>query len=310
VITLRARLEGGILGLLVGDALGVPYEFHPPGALPPIDAIDFDPPAGFDRAHASVPPGTYSDDGAQALCLLASLLQHGHLDTDDLGRRLCNWYEHGYLAVDYIVFDVGIQTGTAIRAMQAGVRAAEAGPRDERANGNGSLMRVLPLALLHRGTDAELVADAHTQSLPTHGHVRSQVCCALYVLWARESLAGRDDAWLRAVATLRGIYRAMPDAHEQLEFHVRPDEEATVQGSGYVVDSLRSARWAVGQGTYERAMRAAVSLGSDTDTTAAIAGGIAGVRDGVDAIPARWRERLRGRETYAPLIERLVAASG
>src|SRR5438094_2625874 len=93
------RIEGGILGLLMGDALGVPYEFHPPEALPPVDSIEMDPPAAFERAHRRVPPGTWSDDGAHALCLLASLLDCGQLDIDDFGRRLVGWYRQGTMAV-------------------------------------------------------------------------------------------------------------------------------------------------------------------------------------------------------------------
>ncbi len=110
------RIEGGIWGLLVGDALGVPYEFHPARAIPGADAIEMAPPPGFARAHAGTPPGTWSDDGAHALCLLASLVHNGRLDAEDLARRLVNWYEHGYLAVDGRVFDVGVQTGRAATA--------------------------------------------------------------------------------------------------------------------------------------------------------------------------------------------------
>src|SRR3954453_6913070 len=101
-----------MLGLLVGDALGVPYEFHPASAIPALSEIDFDPPAGFARSHSRVPPGTWSDDGAHALCLLASLLERHELDLEDVGRRLVAWYRDGYLAVSGIVFDIGIQTET------------------------------------------------------------------------------------------------------------------------------------------------------------------------------------------------------
>jgi ADP-ribosyl-[dinitrogen reductase] hydrolase len=107
VLTTREMIEGGIWGLLVGDALGVPYEFHHSASIPLPDSIDFDPPAGFPRAHDGVPPGTWSDDGAQALCLLASLLYRRELDIEDLMRRLTNWYEFGYMAADGQVFDVG-----------------------------------------------------------------------------------------------------------------------------------------------------------------------------------------------------------
>ena len=92
---LRERIEGGLLGLLVGDALGVPYEFHAPEVLPAADRLEMEPPAGFRRAHAAVPPATWSDDGAQALALLDSLLACGRLDAEDLGRRLLDWYDRG-----------------------------------------------------------------------------------------------------------------------------------------------------------------------------------------------------------------------
>src|SRR4051812_33148245 len=100
------QVLGGLYGLLVGDALGVPYEFSSPDQLPAFDLIELDPPAGFHRAHPAAPRGAWSDDGAQALCLLASLLYCRKLNVDDFARRLLNWHDMGYLAVDYIVFDV------------------------------------------------------------------------------------------------------------------------------------------------------------------------------------------------------------
>jgi ADP-ribosylglycohydrolase len=307
--TLQERVAGGLWGLLVGDALGVPYEFHPPAALPPQPAIEMTPPAGFPRAHGRVPPGTWSDDGALALALLASLLDCGRLDLADFAQRLIKWYEQGYLAVDNDVFDVGIQTSQAIRSLLNGVPPHSAGATNERANGNGSLMRVLPLALWHTGDDSELVRDAHTQSLVTHGHLRSQVACAIYCLWARRTLQSAPDPWGAAVATLRTIYRTDPQASAEFEQHIRPDEQPAGQGTGYVVDCLHSARLAVASGTtYEEVVKIAIALGHDTDTTACVAGGIAGLRDGVGAIPARWLNQMRGKELVEPLFEQLMHA--
>jgi ADP-ribosylglycohydrolase len=88
--------------------------------------------------------------------------------------------------------------------------------------------------------------------------------------------------------------------------YVRPDEPLQGKGSGYVVDCLHSAYWAVQAGSYEQVVKAAVALGHDTDTTACVAGGIAGIRDGVGAIPRRWREQLAGRELVEPLRQRLL----
>lgn len=107
-LTKLQRIQGGLWGLLIGDALGVPYEFHDPSDLPPKAQLELQAPLGFSRSHAAIPCGTWSDDGAQALALLASLLSQNGLQLDDFARRLINWYEHGYMAVNYQVFDVGV----------------------------------------------------------------------------------------------------------------------------------------------------------------------------------------------------------
>lgn len=301
------KIAGGIWGLLVGDALGVPYEFHAPEELPPIAHIEMTPPSNFRRAHAGTPIGTWSDDGAQALCLLASLLERGALDPNDLAQKLLKWQDAGYMAVGKRVFDVGIATSSALRRIARGVPALDAGGRDELDNGNGSLMRVLPLALWHHGDDEELARDAMTQSRVTHGHLRSQLCCAFGCLWARELLNGERDAdaaWENAATKLRAIF---PNGcGERVELDTRILADGSFKGSGYVVDTLRSSRYALQQGDYEATVKAAIALGHDTDTTACVAGGLAGVRDGVDAIPPRWMNAMRERETVAPLLDVLL----
>lgn len=298
------RIAGGLIGLLVGDALGVPYEFHPASALPPAAQIEMTPPAGFERSHPYVKPGTWSDDGAQALCLLASL-QHGdYLDLDDFGRRLLNWHDVGYLAVGGHVFDVGITTTLALQRLRAGKPATHSGLSEESANGNGSLMRVLPLALWHRGSDTDLVLYARHSSLPTHAHLRAQLCCALYCLWARRILEGASDPWDAAVETLRDLYAPGTPEHAELDGPILSYQ--LCGGSGYVVDSLHSARRAVRQGSYEDAVKTAICLGNDTDTTACIAGGIAGLLHGVQDIPQRWRDALRDCDVARAMLKRLL----
>ncbi|RKH11432.1 ADP-ribosylglycohydrolase family protein [Corallococcus sp. CA053C] len=305
------RMAGGLYGLLIGDALGVPYEFHRPEDIPASEAIEYTPPPGFRRAHDGVPPGTWSDDGAHALCLLDSLTHQKRLDCEDLGRRLVNWHEWGYLAVDGQVFDIGMQTRTALERLRGGAPALLAGPSGEKDNGNGSLMRVLPLALWHQGKDAALVSDAMAQSRVTHGHLRAQVCCAVYCLWARRILQGAESPWNEAVATFRDLYPEEFPARAELEQHIRPEDLTPGQGTGYVVDCLRSARDCVEKGrTYEEVVKAAIRLGRDTDTTAAVAGGIAGLVHGLKGIPDRWRSMLRGEELVAPLLQRLLKATG
>jgi ADP-ribosyl-[dinitrogen reductase] hydrolase len=302
---LQSRITGGIYGLLVGDALGVPYEFKSAAEIPPLQQIEFEPPSGYPRTYQSVPIGTWSDDGAQALALLDSLLTCGRLDLNDLMERITAWEQTGKYAVGGVVFDIGITTRKAISNFGRGVPAQDAGPSDAYDNGNGSLMRVLPLALWHQGDDKQLAKDAMWQSMTTHGHARSQVCCALYCLWARRLLENDSNAWDSATTALRGMIAGSPYESE-LELHIRPDDFTTGSGSGYVVDSLRSARWVMQEDSYEDVVKAAVALGKDTDTTACIAGGVAGIRDGVEAIPDRWFNALRGREVADELISRLL----
>ncbi|MFM2160783.1 MAG: hypothetical protein RLZZ383_295 [Pseudomonadota bacterium] len=304
-MTTRAdQVAGGLWGLLVADAVGVPYEFHDADALPPAHLLDMTPPAGFRRAHLGTPPGTWSDDGAQALALLDSLLTMGRLDLDDFGARLLAWFHRGAYTPDGRVFDCGVQTQEALHALRRGVPAATSGRADARANGNGALMRVLPLALWHAGDDASLIADAERSGLPTHGHLRSGVVCALVCLWARRRMEGDPDGFDAACAGLRAAYAG--DAARAAELEVALTTGGPT-GSGYVVDTLHGARHAlrVGGQDYAAAVRAAIGLGGDTDTTACVAGGLAGLRVGVAGIPDAWRATMRGAEQVDGLLGRL-----
>jgi ADP-ribosylglycohydrolase len=302
------RLKGGLYGLLIGDALGVPYESHPASAIPPRDLIDMYPPARFRRSHATVKPGTWSDDGALALCLLASLLEVDGLDLDNLAAKFLDWAGRGAMAVDGRVFDMGTQTSRALAHLKNGIAPELAGVDD--VDSNGSLMRALPLALWHRGSDADLVALAHAQSLLTHGHLQSQVCCALYLLVARRLLQRRtmNDAWQGAEADLAAIYLVAPQAapHAQVLSLVVAAKSKPPQGSSHVIDSLWSAHSACHESTFAGVVKAAIALGNDTDTTACIAGGLAGIHFGFDAIPLRWMDILRGRDLVKPLERRLL----
>ena len=304
--TREDRVAGGLFGLLIGDALGVPYEFKSPSELPSPLVMSYQTPPGFPRTHAQTPPGTWSDDGAHALCLLASLLHCDALDLKDLGNRFLNWIEHGYMAVDDRVFDVGIQTQRALRSLSAGDPPISAGPCGERDNGNGSLMRSLPLSLWHRGTDEELARDACLQSRVTHGHVRSQVCCAIYVLWARRFLENAPNAWNAAVESARAIWPNDSAHRDELERVVLPALATAPNGTGYVLDTLNAAVALQRHEDFESVIRGAIALGGDTDTTACVAGGIAGLRFGLSGIPKPLRDELRGQTLVAPLLEQLL----
>ncbi len=210
------------------------------------------------------------------------------------------------MAVNNYVFDVGIQTAKAIQNLQRCVSPLGAGGTEQHSQGNGSLMRVLPLALWHQGSDAELVEDAHNQSKVTHGHVNVQVCCAFYCLWARRILEQHPNPWEQASKTLERLYESNLHYRQAFNDIFGTEVSRTPKGSGFVIDSLFSAEWALEQGNYEQVVKAAISLGHDTDTTACIAGGIAGIRDGIAAIPQRWLENLREREIVEGLLEKLL----
>lgn len=301
------RLAGGLLGLLIGDALGVPYEFHYPHDIPPVEQIEFQPPPGFRRAHFGVPPGTWSDDGAHALILLDSLLERDGLDLRHFAKGLRRWLHEGFFAVNGSVFDIGIQTSTAINRLVQGIAPEDSGPSSERDNGNGSLMRVLPLVLWHQGSNEELAALAARQSLPTHGHARARLACVQYCLWARAILQDEESPWEIAAVGTRA-YAADWNLAGEAEKLLDPANAAAVQGKGYVLDCLWSAKAAFeGTNDYEACVRSAIAFGHDTDTTAAVAGGIAGLRYGAGGIPERWRDALRGDPIYRPLLEKLVA---
>lgn len=300
---------GGLIGLLVGDALGVPFEFKTPNLLPPRDQIEMTPPPGFRRSHAGVPVGTWSDDGAQALCLLASLLERGRFSLTDFSDKLQKWLNDGYMAVDGAVFDIGIQTSRALDRLRDGVSPRDAGGANEQDNGNGSLMRVLPLALWHAGPDRAVVGAAHISSLPTHAHPRSLVACALYSLVARAYLWAIDEPWSWANEHLEAVYQQWsverkpdPTFLAELDLIRRFMKTEKPRGSGYVLDTLLSARTALEQPTFEGVAKTAIQFGNDTDTTAAVACGLAGIKFGLEGIPARWLQHLRGYDLAGSLL--------
>jgi len=324
-LTLASRLAGGLWGHLAGDAAGVPYEFMPAET---ISHVAFGAPGGPWRQ----PPGTWSDDGSLMLALLDSLLAVG-FDPDDQGARAVAWMVDGAYTPEHEGrFDIGTTTRTALEAIRAGVPAIDAGPTSDRASGNGSLMRILPLALVERDgsegplvgpddrpgvatDDLALVHHAHAASRVTHGHVRCQVACALYSLLVRRLLHadGGAKAMSDARRTLRRIYASDTRLTDHLatlgELEAWRDESHA--GRGFVLDAFWSAWDAVEEATgYQEAIERAIRFGGDTDTTAAIAGGLAGVRWGWEGIPTEWRRGMRGREVAAPLVDRLVATTG
>jgi len=306
-IGLGDRIAGAAWGLLVGDALGVPYEFREPEE---IGTVVF----GASGTHDQ-PPGTWSDDGALMLATLDALLPAGEtvarLDLDAHAAACIAWRRAGRYTPDGDgVFDIGGATSAAIARMEQGTPAEEAGGREEHSQGNGSLMRILPVGLVALPPGEDRLTWAMRASCVTHGHIVCQVTCALYVAIVERLLDGasREDAFR--------------DAHAAVAAHVAGDAAAQAAlatidawtgrgGRGYVVDAFWSAWDAfAGAATYAEAIVRAVAYGRDTDTTAAIAGGLAGAFWGIDGIPADWHARMRGHAVAGPLVDRLLARTG
>ena len=266
------KMTDAILGLAIGDALGVPYEFEQRGTFTCTDMVG--------HGTHDQPAGTWSDDTSMTLATLDSLKNNnGKVVTDDIRRNFNDWLRQGDYTADGEVFDAGITTCTALRNGKPAV--------GEWDNGNGSLMRILPLAFVDC-TDDEIRAV----SAITHGHWISEEACVIYVHVAKRLLAGEDISSI--IPTLN-----YEKPFDRLKF-INILDISQIKSSGYVVDTLEAALWAVShEGDWEKSFRgdilAAVNLGKDTDTVGAVAGGLAGIIYGLDDV-SDWVEQLRNKE--------------
>ena len=304
-----ARIRGGILGALIGDALGVPVEFQPRAARVADPVTNM---RGFGTYNQ--PPGTWSDDGALLLCTAEAVLEG--LDPERAGRLYLRWWREGHWAAHGKVFDIGNTTQAALARLEAGVPAEQAGGAGEADNGNGSLMRILPVALRFAAeTPAVVARHAMRLSAVTHRHARSQLACAMYCFVAQELLRGiaPAEAWRNAVASFQPLLAEHPTDTAAFARVCGEDfaslAETQIQSGGYVINTLEAALWCLLQGgSFPDIVRRAVNLGGDTDTTGCVVGGLAGVWLGIDAIPGEWRNSLAKDPPIEGLIERFVAA--
>ena len=304
---MREKMKSGIYGYLIGDAVGVLYEFCTPEKLSRLEKIDMIPPKKFNRSHKEVKPGTWSDDGAQMLCMLASLMECRNFNINNLAKKLLAWYEKGYMAVNQKVFDVGVQTSRSLREYSKTKNPLTSGLVVKNGRGNGSLMRVFPLGLYDEYGEKKIVEYAHLQSMVTHGDIIPQICCAFYSLWVNETSKGRDikESYEESAERLMKIYGDQEEYLYYFTERVRPmDYDIKGKGTGYVLDTLRSVRDILfEQNNYRDVIVNAVLLGNDTDTVAAIAGGIAGLHYGYESIPEDWLRLLKGKN----IVEKLLA---
>jgi ADP-ribosylglycohydrolase len=317
-------VRDGILGLCVGDALGVPVEFESRETLRqnPVTGM-----RGY--GNHNQPAGTWSDDTGLTLCLADSLAEKGSFVPEDVMQRFALWLDDGKYTAHGEVFDVGIATQEAIERFKSGVPAQECGGKKETDNGNGALMRILPMALLLRAkydknpsVDENVRADLNAAVALTHAHPRNLIACGIYCDVTNEFLSGNKDT-TRAIQRVSdkarmffsripeykselthferliypGTYRilraaGMSGMHQTISaFKKLPESE--IQSTGYVVHTLEAALWCLlNTSTFEECVLKAVNLGGDTDTTAAVAGSLAGLLYGINGIPDDWLSGL------------------
>ncbi len=301
-----SRIIGGLLGTLAGDALGVPVEFTKRSERDqdPVTSM-----RGFGTWNQ--PPGTWSDDGAMALTSADTLTSHGW-DLDRMMEGFRRWYDDAWWTAHGSVFDIGGTTRRAIIDYRINRDATSCGPSDDRSNGNGSLMRLLPAsAYLAGAASGERIRRAGEASALTHAHLRSRLCCAWHAQWCAAVLAGSDARGAAGKASQR-LHREVP-AGERTPLARILDGSAMdlprdrVNSDGYVVSTLEAAQWCLAQhGSFAEAVLAAVNLGGDTDTTGAVVGGMAGWLHGVEAIPRTWLDALPRRSELDTLAQRFA----
>ena len=306
-IPLKERILGGLWGSLVGDALGVPVEFKDRATVQANPVTDMQ---EYGTHHQ--PRGTWSDDGAMILCTIDSLLNQ-EFDLNDMGRRFVRWMQDGLWTANGDVFDVGGTTTTALTRVANGTPVDIAGGRTEGSNGNGSLMRILPVVLRFAAEPIESFADRISKtSAITHGHARSQMACVLYGLAIRKLLHGwkPEPAMDSARVEFTGLYNRSAELarfQHLLEdnFHSMP--ESMVVSTGYVLHTLHASLWCLlTTRNFRECVLKAVNLGADTDTTGCVTGGLAGVLYGVNQIPSEWISSLPRRQELEELFDKFV----
>lgn len=302
-------IQSVLLGISVGDALGVPVEFKSRTYLkenPISEMLGF---GTYDQL-----PGTWSDDSSMSFCLVESMISG--LNLNDLARNFIKWYDESFWTARGEVFDIGIATQRAIDRLKQNVSPTQAGGREDFDNGNGSLMRILPIVFgLENLEWIQRFEIIHNVSSITHGHIRSILSCFYYVEFALLILQGKEKN-----SIYRQLQNSFPNYLEKLNIPVKEIEcfdrllkddiaslsENDISSKGYVVASLEASIWCfLNTENFRQAVENAVNLGDDTDTVASITGGLAGLYYGKKEIPNTWLEPLARKDDIEELSFRL-----
>jgi len=290
----RDRAVGCLLGLAVGDAIGTAVEFKPRDSFAPLtDMVGGGP--------FSLAPGEWTDDTTMALCLAESLLAKGTVDQADLMARFAGWLQRGENTVSGRCFDIGSTTRDAIQSFLASGNPS-AGSHAASAAGNGSLVRLAPLAIFARGDRALAELLAGKQSRTTHATPEVIDSCRLFTDMLIDALTGAD----KTGALRQRVMALTPKVLFISAGEYKSKTRDQIRSSGYVVHSLEAALWSVrNTDSFRDAVLLAANLGDDADSVAAVAGQLAGALYGAKAIPAEWLAKLAWRDRIETLANEL-----
>lgn len=282
IMNKEERYTGSIVGLAVGDALGTTIEFQPPGSFMTIKEI-------VGGGPFRLPKGYWTDDTTMALCTLLSLLEYRRCNVVDQARRYWRWVEEGYMSSTGVLFDIGETTSEALcRFKKTG--DPYSGLSDEKRAGNGSIMRIAPVALAYSDSLEDAVRLCAANSAITHRMPTAIVACKYMASFIYRCIQG--DSKNEVLTPLIDISNPLISEIVVNRSYAKKNPPQ-IKGTGYVVDSLEAALWAFyTTDTFEDGMIKAVNLGDDADTTGAVYGQLAGAYYGHSAIPKRWTRDL------------------
>jgi ADP-ribosylglycohydrolase len=312
------KVKAVVVGHAVGDALGVPVEFATRAQLDNAPVLTMQ---GYGTHH--VPKGCWSDDTSMSLATIDSLANG--INYDDMMKKFCKWLNNAQYTATQLTFDVGGTTYKALQRYQVGkLPALSCGLDGNRDNGNGSLMRIHPIVLYLANNEMPLeekLQVVNNVSKLTHAHQISEIACGTYAFLLWELLKNpTKDAVSVAMQKARNFYGNCKhgDSFARLWLNVGRGynfdaegllypqlQKSQIKSTGYVVDTFEAALWCLlHTNSFRDCVLTAVNLGDDTDTVAAIAGGLAGALYGYDDIPQTWKDTLIKRKYIEDLCEK------
>jgi ADP-ribosylglycohydrolase len=302
---LESKIKGGIWGLIIGDALGVTNEFTPKGGGKIVDDM-------VGGGVFNLLPGQWTDDTSMMLCQLVSYIEKGDFDPHDQMNRYVMWYRQGYLSSTGECFDIGGTTRWALTQYIRNPADPFAGPMDYNSSGNGSLMRLAPTPMFFVHDFEKAVYYSGLSSKTTHGSELCVDACRYFggLIWG--AVNGYDKTALLEpyFSPVEGFWKANPlnETIAHIASGIYKNKKNTdINGSGFVVESLEAALWCFhSTDNYRDCVLAAVNLGQDADTTAAVAGQLAGAFYGYEQLPEKWLRLLARKHEIEDYVAKFV----